>query len=96
MPIGQVIDEDLRLCLIRAIEEAGGQCNESVAQSCLKVYGHQVSRDKVRTHYAWLKEQGVVTIENVAGYQVAKLTLRGYDAVEGNCDIPGIKPARRG
>ncbi len=96
MPIEQVIDEDQRLCLIRALEEAGGQANESVAQSCLEVYGHAISRDKIRTHYAWLQEQRVVTIKEVAGYQVARLTERGYDAVKGRCEVPGIKSARGG
>lgn len=95
MPIKELLAADQRLCLIRSLNDAGGTANESVIQDCLDAYGHALSRDKVRTHFAWLEEQGVITLEDLAGCQVATLTQRGYDAVDGRCTIPGIKRARR-
>ena len=95
MPIQNLLAEDQRLCLIRSLNDAGGTANESVIQDCLDAYGHGISRDAVRTHLAWLQEQGVVTLEDLAGCQIATLTERGYDAVDGRCTIPGIKRSRR-
>ncbi len=96
MPIQQVLNEDQRLCLIRSLNDAGGTANESVVQDCLDAYGHKISRDKVRTHFAWLKEQGVIAVEDLAGCQIATLTGLGYDHIESRSTVPGIKSARRG
>lgn len=95
MPVAKIFDEDQRLCLLRSLSDAGGVANESVVQDCLDAYGHKLSRDRVRTHFAWLKEQGVITVEDLAGCHVATLTDSGYDHIEGRSKVPGIKAARR-
>ncbi|OPX57060.1 hypothetical protein SAMN02745127_02080 [Oceanospirillum multiglobuliferum] len=95
MAIQKLLAEDQRLCLLRSLNDCGGTANESVVQDCLDAYGHAISRDAVRTHLAWLEEQGVLSLEDLAGCQIATLTERGYDVVEGRCTVPGIKRSRR-
>lgn len=90
-----VLNQDQRLCLLRSLNDCSGNANDSVLQDCLDLYGHNISRDTIKSHLTWLKEQGVVTIEDLSGCYVATLTQRGYDHIEGRSVVPGIKRARR-
>ena len=57
---------DQRLVILRSLREmAGYSANESILDSCLEAYGHNISRDAVRTHLRWLEEQGLVSVEKI-------------------------------
>lgn len=86
---------DRRLVLLRSLAEMGGaEANESILCECLGLYGHQVSRDVVRTELAWLAEQTLVRLRDVAGCCVATLTGRGDDVAAGRASVPGVKRPR--
>ncbi len=90
-----LLTTDRRLVLLRALEEdAGYSHNESVLQSVLEAFGHNISRDLVRTELTWLAEQGLVTLKAVAGVFVATLTARGADVALGRVVVPGVKRPR--
>ena len=95
----QLITEDRRLVVLRALnEDAGYSHNESVLQSILAELGHRISRDQVKTLLGWLAEQGLITT-NVVGesLMVAQLTSRGGDVATGMVVVPGVKrPSPRG
>ncbi len=93
-----LITADIRLVILRALEEdAGYSLNESVLHSILAMFGHKVSRDRVRTELSWLAEQKLVTVEHVASVDVASLTGRGADVAAGRTIVPGVKrPGPRG
>ena len=95
MAMHVVLSEDQRLCLLRSLNDCGGNANDSVLQDCLDLYGHNVSRDVIKSHLVWLQEQSCVAIENLSGCYVATLTARGYEHIEGRTTVPGIKRARR-
>lgn len=95
MTMQQVLSEDQRLCLLRSLNDAQGSANESIIQDCLGLYGHNISRDQVRTHLVWLQEQQLVTLKDLSGCYVATLTNRSYDLIEGRTAVPGVKRARR-
>jgi Fe2+ or Zn2+ uptake regulation protein len=87
-----LIIEDQRLVILRALKEDGAyEHNESVLQSILQHFGHPCSRDQVRTLISWLREQGLVTVRDVAGYLVARITQGGIDAACGCSTVPGVK-----
>ncbi len=94
MPFAKMEQEDQRLCILRSVKDCNGCANESIIQDCLDLYAHRVSRDVVRTQLSWLKEQGLISVEDVAGCYVAKLSERGYDVVEGRSTAPGVKRSR--
>ena len=71
-----ILDQDQRLVILRSLVECGDSANESILQTCLQTYGHRVSRDTVRTHLAWLREQGLVSLTDVSGCYVAEITGR--------------------
>lgn len=85
--------QDRRLVILRQLEAAPGYTlNESVLDAVLERYGHHVSRDTVRADLAWLEEQALVTLEQVAGrIQVATSTARGVEVATGQARHPGVK-----
>ncbi|HIE1992208.1 TPA: ArsR family transcriptional regulator, partial [Klebsiella oxytoca] len=50
--------------------------------------------DTVRTHLAWLSEQGLVSLTDVSGCYVAEITGRGDDVASGLATVPGVKKPR--
>lgn len=92
MDYKELITSDIRLVVLRALaEDDGYSLNESVIQSILSMFGHKVSRDRVKTELAWLAEQGLVRIETVVNIQVATITGRGLDVACGQVVVPGVK-----
>jgi len=88
----EFLAEDRRLVILRALEACGGyESNESLIATVVRQFGHVVSRDQVRTDFAWLREQGLVTIEEIEGLMIATLTQRGFEAATGIITTPGIK-----
>ena len=95
MSFKDLLTEDQRLVILRSLHEmAGYEANESIIDSCLDAYGHKISRDMVRNHLAWLEEQGLLTLRDVGGCQVARLTGRGEDVATGQAQVPGVKRPR--
>ncbi|MEE2025042.1 VpaChn25_0724 family phage protein [Alkalimonas mucilaginosa] len=95
MAMSKILQEDRRLVILRSLNEMGGyEANESIINQCLEAYGHSVSRDTVRAEIAWLDEQQLVNLRDVAGYMVAKLTARGSDVATGKASVPGVKKPR--
>jgi repressor of nif and glnA expression len=90
----ELLLQDRRLVMLRSIAEEGNSLNESLLQSVLAAFGHNVSRDYVRTQMRWLDEQGLISVEAVAGILVGKLTGRGMDCAEGRCKVDGVKTPR--
>ena len=83
--------EHLRLAVLQILSaDADYAHNELVLSSALAQLGHGVSRDNLRTELAWLAEQGLVSIEDVSGIQVARLLGRGQDVAKGVAQAPGV------
>ncbi|WP_421323643.1 ArsR family transcriptional regulator [Aeromonas sp. 604176] len=95
MSIQAILDAQQRLVILRSLLDIGGAANESILNDCLDQLGTgRVTRDRVKTLLAWLEEQGLVRIEQLATVQVAHLTGRGQDAAEGRAAVPGVKKPR--
>lgn len=97
MSFAELQRADQRLVVLRALaEDTQYTVNESLLNDVLAIYGHNCSRDCVRTHLSWLREQGLVTVQDVSGYMVATLTSRGLDVANGSAVVPGVKRPRPG
>jgi hypothetical protein len=84
--------EDRRLAILRTLEAAAEyEANDSMLAQFARQIGHAVSRDQIRTDLAWLKEQGLITIEEILTVQIAKLTQRGLETAQGIVTTPGVK-----
>lgn len=98
MEFSELLTADIRLVILRALEQdLGYSHNESIIHSVVERFGHTCSRDCIRIQLSWLREQGLVSIEDVAGYMVATITQRGADVARGRAVAPGVKrPSPRG
>ncbi|EOA9033306.1 ArsR family transcriptional regulator [Vibrio harveyi] len=92
MNFKELLQQDQRLVILRSLYDMSGyEANESIIDSCLDTYAHNISRDEVRTHLRWLEDQGLVKVRDVAGCMIAKLTQRGEDVATGQARVPGVK-----
>ena len=91
------VAEDRRLVILRVLlESAAYTANEYLLHSMVERLGHVVSTDRIHTDLAWLKEQGLISVDDVATVLVAKLQARGEDAARGRVEVPGVKRPRAG
>lgn len=91
------LSEDRRLVILRVLVEMPTyRANSSVLHAVLGEWGHEPSRDQVKSELRWLEEQQLVTLDDIGGGSVllAKLTERGVDVAEGRARVDGVK--RRG
>ncbi len=94
MSFAETVAADRRLALLRTLEEAPGfAANHSVLHSALRDFGHEPSRDQVLSDLHWLREQGLVTLDESLGGKVivARITERGADVAHGRATVPGVK-----
>lgn len=88
--------EDHRIAILHALAKCNGDSNESFITMALHSFGHtSVSRDQVRTYFAWLKEQGLISLEEISGIMIARLTERGFEVEQGHVITPGVKRPSR-
>lgn len=93
----QALAEDRRLVILLILAASDGyRCNEFLLQTLLEQRGHMVSDDRLRTDLGWLEEQGLVTVKDIEGTQIATVNRRGVEVSEGRSAVPGIKRPRPG
>lgn len=92
MSYQQLLTEDQRLVILRILSELPSyKANSSTIRNMLAVYGHDISRDKVKTELSWLSEQGLIKLTDLTEHVlVATLTTRGEDIATGRASIIGV------
>lgn len=86
------LTEDRRLVILMILaQSAGYACNEHLLRQVLSSQAHNVSKDRLRSDLAWLKEQDLITVEDIGGTLVAKAGDRGVDVSKGLVIVPGVK-----
>ena len=86
------LTEDRRLVVLRVLAESSGYtANEYILKQMLEQFGHVVSSDRVRTDLAWMHEQQLLTVCQVADVHIARITARGQDVAAGRTVVPGVK-----
>ena len=86
------LTEDRRLVVLRVLAESSGYtANEYILKQMLEQFGHVVSSDRVRTDLAWMHEQQLLTVRQVADVHIARITARGQDVAAGRTVVPGVK-----
>ena len=91
------LHEDQRLVILRVLSEMNGyQANESILQTILDSFGHNISRELVISHLRFLEELGLISLEDIRGIQVATLNGRGEDVAAGRASVAGVKRPRAG
>lgn len=93
MGYSEIVAADIRLCILQALaEDADYAQNEHVLDAVLTSLGHSLPGAQLRAQVAWLEEQGLVTLDNVANVvMVVRLTDRGNDVAKGRASVPGVR-----
>lgn len=92
MNYAQMVQQDRRLVILRILSESDQySTNEHLLKMAMHMFGHNVGTDLARTELAWLKEQGLVSVDEIGGVQIPKLTGRGLDVAQGSTVVPGVK-----
>lgn len=92
MTLAERMREDNRLGVLRALEAAGriglrvGLLREVLADT-----GRLPTHDALDADLAWLREQGLATLEDCEDGRVARATPRGRDVAEGRAVVPGVR-----
>ncbi len=95
MSYRDLVIADLRLVILRLLaDDQDYQANSSILQMAVESFGHGVSRDQLHTELAWLQEQGLISVDEIASVKVARLSGRGLDVAEGRANVPGVKRPR--
>lgn len=87
------MSEHRRICLLRTLASAPAyRANDSLLHDVVNdEFALGCSRDQVRTDLAWLRDQGLVRIEEIAGVYIVELTRQGEDVASGRQVAPGVK-----
>lgn len=84
--------EERRLVILRILADMPQyRTNSSVLAGMLEHLGVPSTRDQVNTDLDWLKEQGLVEVEDLDFIRVARLTGRGGDVAAGKATVSGVK-----
>jgi repressor of nif and glnA expression len=87
----QFLTEDARLVILKALsQESNATLNEAILTKILDRFGHNRSREWVRTQLLKLRELGAVRVMEAGTVLIATLTQAGLDHVDRRSPIAGI------
>lgn len=101
MSYRQIFLEDLRLAILRCLNEAQGHAvNSALLWKMIQAIHHPATRDQFTSALHWLGEQNLARLSIVEATDLlaVKLLERGQDAATGKARIPGVaepSPPRR-
>jgi len=82
---------DARLIILRELhKQTDGRLNETLLTKTLDAFGHNRSREWVRTQLRKLAELDAVKVTEISGIMVAGITRSGVDHVERRTVIEGV------
>ena len=89
--LAQKMAEERRGFLLTTLAEAPSyRSNERLLQDVLEDVGLHCSRDQVRGDLSWLRDQGLLLVNEIAGVMVAEITQGGLDVGKGRIRVPGV------
>jgi hypothetical protein len=90
-----LVVEDRRLAMLSLLaDSAGYSAGSPMLQLALGGMGHNIALDTVNSELAWLRDTGLVTLENVGGVIIAGVNGRGVDVARGRTTVPGVARPR--
>lgn len=82
---------DARLVILRGLaEQIDGRLNENLISAVLQQFGHNRSREWIRTNLLKLAELGAVANVSAGSVMIASITRAGLDHVERRSVIDGV------
>jgi hypothetical protein len=86
------VARDARLVILRLLHaDTSGTGNEVLLQAGLRTFGHDRTRDFVRTQMRTLADLGALRVTEAGSVLVASITSLGIDHVERRAHIEGVE-----
>lgn len=83
--------EDARLVILKELaRQTNASLNETILQKVLETFGHNRSREWVRTQLRKLAELGAVAVTEAGSVMIATLKQPGLDHIERRSVIEGV------
>lgn len=98
MSYREELQQHARLAILRMLEDAPRYTsNVSIMTDLLPRFGISYTRDQVTTEVHWLRDQGMLILEDLDGFIVCTATTRGAEIAQGMATHPGVqRPRPRG
>jgi hypothetical protein len=89
---GQMIRKHRRLAILRFLKDCDGYAaNSSILRDVLNGVGVSSTADQVTTELAWLREQGMISLDDLGSLMLATATTRGVEIAQGLASHPDIQ-----
>ncbi|MEI7250287.1 ArsR family transcriptional regulator [Pectobacterium versatile] len=89
--ISKIMQEDRRMRILHILIASPAQLtNEDVLKKALRIVGHAISSDLLRTEIMWGAEQGLLEAWNENDLYIVQLTQRGEDIGRGVANTSGV------
>lgn len=86
----------VRRAILDLMNDIGGEHNDDVLSQLLVRLGHRVARRDVAEQLRWLATEGLVHVEELDPYLVARIRADGRDVAEGRLLVEGISRFKTG
>lgn len=94
--IPEFLKPTIRRALLDLIEDIGGENNHQALSAHLAQLGHRVGGSDVAGELKWLAGKGLVKLEEVGPYLVARSTSDGRDVANNLLTYVDVSPHKTG
>lgn len=92
MSYGETLQKHRRLAILRFLKDCDGYtANGSIIRDVVNAVGVTSSSDQITTELFWLKEQGLIALEDLGSLLLATATARGVEIAQGIATHPAIQ-----
>ncbi|WP_151720203.1 VpaChn25_0724 family phage protein [Gemmobacter serpentinus] len=89
---GTTLRKHRRLAMLRFLKDCDGySANGSIIRDVVNGVGVTSTTDQITTELAWLKEQGLITLDDLGGLLLATATTRGVEIAQGLASHPDVQ-----
>lgn len=91
-----VVQPVVRRAILDFIDAVGGEMSDDTLTMQLVAIGHRLARRDVAEQMRWLGNAGLIEIEELSPYLIARILPDGEDAAAGRLRIEGLGRHRTG
>lgn len=80
----------VRRAILDLLHDVGGEHNDDVIALSLAALGHRVARRDVAAQLDWLADAGLVEVETLGPFRIARVLADGRDVADGRLVVDGV------
>ncbi len=80
----------IRRAILDLLNDIGGEQNDDYIAILLAQLGHRIARRDVVEELHWLHERGLIEVEQLGPFHVARTLADGRDVAEGRLTVEGV------